>query len=465
MNMSFGATKEYLGLMRKSYDQAKRKRHKSIIDEFCRVTGYERKYAIKLLSGNRKHKKRKGRKASYGAEVRSALIAVWRETGCMCSTYLAADMPYWVEDYEKHVALITSHKVRSQLLSMSPSTMDRLLRGVERIKTGSLPRKRRNSAEYLLKQAIPCKSGEETMAALVRPGDIQTDTFALGGGDASGNFFWILDGTDRKTQWTWLSPTWNNGEVATVKALRHILKNLPFVIYSMHHDNGSEIINYHLAKNFPHLCPHAVLSRSRPRKCNDNAHVEQKNRSVGRELFGERRIDCRDLEEDLKRLCDEWSFFCNFFRPSKMLVSKEKRPDGKGFTRKYDRPSTPFKRILNESSIPQKQKQKLIEAKAKVSGIDLRYRIVKRLKRILRKQEEYNIAQARKASIIRGVDASGSSLRDAPSGTPSAFDTSILQGAITLGPKPISKKKSNLESVRILTNNNQRNSNKSVFST
>ena len=58
------------------------------------------------------------------------------------------------------------------------------------------------------------------MACNVPPGDAQIDTFALGGGDPSDNFFWILDGTDRKTQWTVLCPTWNRGRHATLEAKR-----------------------------------------------------------------------------------------------------------------------------------------------------------------------------------------------------------------------------------------------------
>ena len=37
--------------------------------------------------------------------------------------------------------------------------------------------------------------------ALIPPRDEQVDTFALGGGDPSESFYWILDATDRKTQW------------------------------------------------------------------------------------------------------------------------------------------------------------------------------------------------------------------------------------------------------------------------
>ena len=107
-----------------------------------------------------------------------------------------------------------------------------------------------------------------------------------------------------------------------------------------------------------------------------NAHVEEKNRSIGRELFGERRIDRPDLEADLIRLCEEWSDFCNFFRPKKMLIDKVKREDGKGFSCKYDKPKTPYQRLLDEHVLSEKEECALREYRASLHGIDLRHRLI-----------------------------------------------------------------------------------------
>ena len=63
-----------------------------------------------------------------------------------------------------------------------------------------------------MKDAIEYESGKEVMACSVKPGDIQIDTFALCGGSITGNFYWILKATDRKTQWTRISPAWNRGK-------------------------------------------------------------------------------------------------------------------------------------------------------------------------------------------------------------------------------------------------------------
>lgn len=53
---------EYVGAKRRVYSELKDKKAKSAaIDDFCRVTGAERKYAIKLPTGNRRHREHAGR--------------------------------------------------------------------------------------------------------------------------------------------------------------------------------------------------------------------------------------------------------------------------------------------------------------------------------------------------------------------------------------------------------------------
>lgn len=59
--MSRMATNEYIGAKRRMYTTADRKKRIRILDEVCETTGYERKYANRLLTGSRKFRERKGR--------------------------------------------------------------------------------------------------------------------------------------------------------------------------------------------------------------------------------------------------------------------------------------------------------------------------------------------------------------------------------------------------------------------
>ena len=69
-----------------------------------------------------------------------------------------------------------------------------------------------------------------------------------------------------------------------------------------------------------------------------------------------------------------------------MLVAKARRRDGKGFTCRYDKPQTPYARVLADPAAPKDAKDALRRRKARINGIELYHRILKRLRRIRRIQ-------------------------------------------------------------------------------
>ena len=384
MNMSRMATNEYIGAKRRAYAVSKPDKRRHILDDVCETTGYSRKYANKLLTGSRRFRERRGRGATYTEQDKAVLTRIWREVGCPCTTYFRANVDEWLREYRACVAHVPDD-VAAHLLSMSASTMDRLLKGERRDRPGSARRNRRSGRNEELLKAVECRSGELVMGCDVPPGDAQTDTVAHCGGDMGGNFWWTLTATDRKTQWTELQPTWNRSMYATRDALDAALRRVPFEVWSVHHDNGKEYVSHAIAEwrgerwKMP-------FSRSRPYQKNDNAHVEQKNGSVVRTLLGESRLDKPELEPELRRLCEDYSDWRNFCVPCKMLVAKVKRRDGKGFTCRYDNPQTPYARVLSAPAVPQDAKNALQRRKAKINGIELYHRILKRLRRIRRLQ-------------------------------------------------------------------------------
>ena len=74
--MSRKATNEYIGTRRRAYAQADRAKRMRILDEVCETTGYERKYANRLLTGTRKFRERKGRGKTYGDDVAEVKFTV-----------------------------------------------------------------------------------------------------------------------------------------------------------------------------------------------------------------------------------------------------------------------------------------------------------------------------------------------------------------------------------------------------
>ena len=90
--------KAYLEAIRARYIQANRIGKKRILDEFCAVCGYNRKYAIYLLSKPRKrHKAKPGRKSKYTEKpFLNALTRIWKASDFMCSRRFKTVIPLWL---------------------------------------------------------------------------------------------------------------------------------------------------------------------------------------------------------------------------------------------------------------------------------------------------------------------------------------------------------------------------------
>ena len=292
------------------------------------------------------------------------------------------------------------------------------------------------------------------MACNGRPGDTQIDTVAHCGGDMRGNFFWPFTQTDRPTQWTEITPTWNRGMNNTVSALKRLERRFPFPVTAEHEDNGPEFINYAMAEMQGNR-QNIAVSRSRFYRKNDNVHVEQKNGSVARKLFWKLRLDCLDcldLEDDRRRLESEWSDYCNFFRPTKMIVAKIKKPNAKGYVRKYQEggPLTPYQRVLESGILSKPESEALKRRYDSMNGIQLYQQIVRRLKRILRRQESWREQHRQSQRLLQEARLADSALRAAPSGM--SASPGLLDGAVDLRPRPLGTRQRKLKSVQQLTN-------------
>ena len=81
----------YLKAIRLRYRRARKKIKVTILDEFCCVCGYNRKYAIRLLNQRLKtrKKRRTGPQSVYAsAELLTALKRIWFASDQMCSKKL-----------------------------------------------------------------------------------------------------------------------------------------------------------------------------------------------------------------------------------------------------------------------------------------------------------------------------------------------------------------------------------------
>src|SRR6516225_4469736 len=102
-----------------------------ILDEFVASSGYHRKYALHLLNHPPKAppvRKKRQRVPRYNAAVQRALITCWRATNGICSKRLVPYLPELVAVLERHGEVQLDAQTKTQLLTLSPATADRLLR-------------------------------------------------------------------------------------------------------------------------------------------------------------------------------------------------------------------------------------------------------------------------------------------------------------------------------------------------
>ncbi len=344
---------DYLKAIYFRYQKVSKPFRARILDEFCQVCGYNRKYAIRLLSGPAPQKPKtspKSRRPTYGAKMISALTAIWEAAGYPCSTRLKALLPLWLPWAIKRLAI--SAETHMQLLSISPATIDRRLKPKRRQLKNRLYG--RTKPGTLLKHHIPIKTDSWNIKT---PGFTETDLVSHSGNSASGEFIHSLNVTDIHSTWVETRAVMGKSQIGVLDAMQDIQQALPFNLLGIDSDNGSEFINYHL-KTF---CDQNKIqfTRGRPYKKDDNAHIEQKNWTHVRKIFGYERYDSKQALQAMNNLYrNELKILQNLFLPSMKLL--EKTRIGSKLKRRYDKPQTPLERLLN---CPQADPAKIQELK------------------------------------------------------------------------------------------------------
>jgi hypothetical protein len=385
--MGINGKREYLESIRERYRIATKKQKRKILDEFCAVCEYNRKYAIGLLRGLRNKRKsfltkRKGRPRKYADPVIvEVLKCIWRILNLPCSKRLKAALPLWLPFYNTFFHKNLDSKQSSLLLSISPSTIDRLMApvrasahkyGLSTTKPGSL-----------LKRHIPIATDQWDER---RPGFLEADTVAHCGTTTEGMYVLTINCIDLATSWREQRAIWGKGERGVLSALKDIEGSLPFPILGFDCDNGSEFLNWPIHKYFiDRKCP-VQFTRSRPYHKNDNAHVEEKNWTLVRQYLGYQRFAQPHLAKLLDSLyCSQWRLLMNFFIPSTKLIAKKRV--GAKIKKLYDEPQTPFQRLLLCPEIPESTKTKLQDTYSKLNPFILQNMMKKKIHAIVKQAD------------------------------------------------------------------------------
>jgi hypothetical protein len=339
----------YLDTIRARYKNALKKQKGAILSEFCVNCNYSRKYAIRILNGRiqpRVHKS--GPKPVYGGIIAKHLAAIWEGTGRMCSKKLKAALPLWLPFCPG-----IDEPTRRLLSRISRSSIDRLLKSYRcRPKNGKGLTTTRPS---LFRHSIPIKLLDSEVR---KPGYIEADTVAHCGNEIAGAYAHSLTMTDLASGWTENRTIWTKDSGAVVDRIAEIEKRLPFPVFGFACDNGTEFLNEKLYFHWTKRENPVDFVRRRPYRKNDSAHVEQKNYTHVRQLFGYERFNHGELVPLMNDIYQNyWNPLWNFFTPVMKLKTKERV--GSKIKKTYDEPQTPYQRLLASPHLTTEQKDNL----------------------------------------------------------------------------------------------------------
>jgi hypothetical protein len=374
--MSHQSKREYFERIYWRYRQACRREKALILNEFCRVCGYNRKYAIRKLHGpppeEIKARPRKPRGYTYAKQVISILEAIWAVAGYPWSVRLKALLPLWMPWIRRRYQVLPS--LEQKLLAISARQMDRRFRTHKR-----LLRRRiygRTKPGRWLKHQIPLRLDKWNIQ---QPGYVEVDLVSHSGNRAAGDFLYSLNLTDIYTGWVETRAVRGKGQRGVVAALDEIRKALPFPLYGIDSDNGSEFIN---AQLWQYCKRHQIqFTRGRPYKKDDNAHIEQKNWTHVRRLLGWERYEGAVALKALNDLyAGDLSRMMNLFQPSVKLTHKVRV--GSQLRRRYDVPQTPLDRLWKQSLGKLLKVQALRKLRMNLDPFELAHSIDQQLEQI-----------------------------------------------------------------------------------
>jgi hypothetical protein len=378
VKMSKELRSQWLPKLQARYAGRGREGKSRMLDELCEDHGYERKYAIKLLSAAlpvSSGRVRPGPERRYEL-VEPVVRQIWLTAEQPCGKRLAPILRQWLPYYERRFGELSGRQ-RQLLGHASAATLDRMLaparaqfrRGRGGTKPGSL-----------LRSEIPIRTGTWDLSQV---GYLEADSVAHCGASLAGSFIWSLTYTDILSGWTEGGAVWNKGAAGVLAATRQVEERLPFALLGFDSDNGGEFLNHHLRSYMIERAQAVDFTRSRPYHSDDNAHVEQKNWTWARQLLGYQRLEDPLLVEPISALYREvWAPWQNFFLPC--LKLKEKWREGSHWRKCYEPPRTAYERLCAPGILGLKARRQLRERYASLDPFKLKDELEKRLKQILK---------------------------------------------------------------------------------
>ncbi len=226
--LSRAARRELLTALRDRYARGNKIDKGAILDEFVALSGYNRKYATRLLgaaSGTEPGPRARSSNRIYDEAVKESLIVLWEASDRICGKRLQAILPSLIESLEGHGHLQLDLDVRSKLLSISPASIDRMLKPVRKT-AGSRRRHPRRRSRHHAK--VPIRTFADWHGP--DPGYLEIDLVAHCGGNMAGSFIQSLSVTDVSSGWVEAVPLLAREQTLVTEALEVIGGRLPIPV-------------------------------------------------------------------------------------------------------------------------------------------------------------------------------------------------------------------------------------------
>lgn len=391
--LSVASRREITKRFAREYATAGKTEKGRLLDELVHATGWTRDHARRAIraanarkgAARQQTRKPRPRKFSYDALV--VLQEVWRLSGQPSGKYLAVVMDDTLERLVRFRELgkvepRVTPGVLDELRSMSAATIDRYLKPHKDAAypvalSGTKP-------SHILRSSIPTRTSMDD--PLTVPGFLELDTVAHCGHTLKGEFLRTLTATDPVAGWTMLRTIRNNAYVHVHGALEWMVKHAPVPVAGLDFDNGSEFMNWGVIawadkREIP-------VTRGRPYKHNDNAHVEQRNGDWVRRHAFRYRYETQAEMDLLNELWDLVMARKNHLLPCVKAVDWTHTTSGRK-KRVYDAPRTPYQRLLDASILDTKTAARLTREHERLNPA----RITKRINQI--QQQLIELAAAR----------------------------------------------------------------------
>jgi len=353
-------------LLKKSaddYRKAEKKERGKILSQYCKLAGCDRWAAIKRFNRYfvRPPKKsrfasagKRGPKRKYDILDRKIIEAIRETVGKICAEKIHPMIGIYVDQLEQNKKLFFyPTEVVERIRKIPLGTLKKIMMTFPR-EHGN---KRKGNAGIYKQVPIIANFGKY---ANKKPGFTEVDYVEHNGGSSSGTFVITGNYVDIYSQWIARAAGLGKSLISVASIDKKVHQKIFHSILHYHPDNAKPILKLLFERMNSEKNKSAFnLSRSRPYKKNDNAHVEQKNGDKIRKLVAYFRYDTAAEVEILNQLYDKADLMDNFFIASAKLKKKIKNVKGKVTKRIYDTPKMPYQRLIENKNVSSRVKTEL----------------------------------------------------------------------------------------------------------